>query len=254
LFTKKDLRDFFTLKADVGDVSNNGGTQTCTAEFTRGHGVISNELALRDSESDDNTNTLEAVFKCKGVAGVFDHDTVDEASAARKSLADIEMDEKARRVAVDAARAIASSSIGQEEFTPTWTGSKATEVRRFGGVQRERRSTVFPSTSRPLHGESTFGHGAETVSTAWSSSSLLDNLRKRNESIQMAGRAAPFTIDESERELQTRISKFIQSCSLGATTDQLLTEFRKEQLADANLFRTALQFVAKLSNGRWHVI
>ena len=252
LFTQKDLRDLFTLKPDLGTSSNNGDT----ADFTRGVGVIPNDSALRITGSDDNNDTLDAVFKCKGLAGVFDHDTVDESSAARKSLADIEMDEKAKKVAANAARAIASSSVGSENFTPTWTGSKATEIKRFGGVQKAPSAFDNHSGSERSDGENRFGNyvGLSSQSASFmSSSSLLDNLRNRTESVSMASKGPLSMVSTMEQDLRNRLKKFIQSLRTGATTDQLVAEFREEQSKDANIFRNALQFVATLSNGRWHL-
>jgi len=253
LFTQNDLRDFFTLKPDKGSSSNNLGDST--ADFTRGVGAIPSDSALR-SASDDH-ETLEAVFKCKGLAGVFDHDTVDSSSAMKKSLADIEMDEKAKKIAANAACAIASSTVvnSDNNFSPTWTGSKATEIKRFGSVKREsgcfeNRST----TSDKSDGEISFGDCAGYSSQGTSivnSSSLLENLRKRSESLNMK---CPISmVSDMEQDLRQRIAKFIVSVRTGPSTDEIVSEFRREQSEDAKLFRNALQYVAKLNHGRWNL-
>lgn len=249
LFTQNDLRDFFTLKPDLGASSNNEDT---TAHFTRGVGVILKDSALRSTDSDDNNDTLEVVFKCKGVAGVFDHETVDESSTMRKSLADIEMDEKAKKAALHAARAVAASSAGSDNFTPTWTGSQATETKRFGGVQNQNRS-VFEKS----YGEARFGSSSAALSsegTVMSSSTLLENLRNRTDNVKMVSSRGPLSmVSTTEQDIRRRLTIFIQSQRTGPTTDQVLSEFRKEQSEDANLFRNALQFVAKLTDGRWYL-
>lgn len=80
LFSQRDLRDLFALKADTGSLRGGGDGATDTAQFTRGIGVVdpttdvgNNEDGIGDDDvKDDNEDTLKTVMKSKGLAGVFD--------------------------------------------------------------------------------------------------------------------------------------------------------------------------------------
>jgi len=232
LFSQKDLRDLFSLKSDVGSVARGGMGMTETGEITKGNGVV--DLAAKDSDErdseKDNEYTLETVMKSKGLAGVFDHDAVDKPSS-RKSISAQEMEEKARKVANRAAKALKESTEALPVFTPTWTGASGTEsTGRFG-------------SSKP-----------DTASR--SSSSLLSQIRKKQNAIKSAPGGNDNESTNKFATLMKRIKDFIRSRTLlggqgGPTTDQLLTAFKDVSNEEAAIFRQLLKTVAIVQGGRW---
>ena len=119
LFTRKDLTDLFTLKEDNGSVISGTGV-TETGQITKGAGVINAENmgkkgkqqeAATDNESKDerdNTNTLSAVLRSKGLAGVFEHDAL-EIPDWKKSHSVLEMESMAKDAAAKAAKVLEES-------------------------------------------------------------------------------------------------------------------------------------------------
>lgn len=69
MFSQKDLRDLFTLKADVDSVAKGGEGITETGELTKGRGVVDVDADIEGKEAEDNSETLEMVLKSKGLAG-----------------------------------------------------------------------------------------------------------------------------------------------------------------------------------------
>ncbi|KAL7542684.1 hypothetical protein ACHAXR_011990 [Thalassiosira sp. AJA248-18] len=239
LFSQKDLKDLFTLKADTkNDITETG-------ELTKGGGVVemrassdkTTEAETADKKLADNNDTLDAVMKTKGLCGVFDHDFVENASAKKKPMSVVEMEENARKVAMKAALALRESSENQNRFEPTWTGSD--ETKQFGGAS-----------------------SAGVVSAAGgnkmaSSSSLLANLQ--NKRMQIASSVNPATsgsqtdADKKYSGLLLRIRKYIRRMSSngGPTTRDVLNEFKDVPDSDAAVFRSMLKSVAVVKSGRW---
>lgn len=83
---------------------------TETAMATRGVGVV-DPLVDKD-DSADNDATLKSVMRSKGLAGVFDHNFV-EPDSRQKSATVREMEERAKKVARDAMKAL-RESVEQE--------------------------------------------------------------------------------------------------------------------------------------------
>ena len=59
---------------------------------------IEERESARDGDIVDESDTLGAVMKSKGLCGVFDHDFVENTSSKKKSLSVIEMEENATKV------------------------------------------------------------------------------------------------------------------------------------------------------------
>jgi len=89
------LKDLFTLKADTKEVTETG-------EITKGRGVVNMNIEERKSAVGgtvvDDSDTLGAVMKSKGLCGVFDHDFVENTSKKKKPLSVIEMEDNATKV------------------------------------------------------------------------------------------------------------------------------------------------------------
>lgn len=268
LFSQKDLRDLFTLKADTGSVARGGDGMTVTGEITRGAGVIDPDAAPAqgtaeetDKNKKDDQATLEEVMKSKGLAGVFDHDFVDKPSARRnRSVAARQMEEQATNAANSAARTLQESTAGaQEGFDPTWTGATGAQPRRFGGG---RVSTARSGSSSVLCGQSreiSFGGGASAgiVSSsrgmATSSGALLSHLQQRNAAAADTGTTG------ANSELLQQIRTFIRRKGGnreggGPTTNLILAQFEHVSNDDAASFRRMLLSVAKRGNdGKWRL-
>jgi len=244
LFSQKDLKDLFTLKADTKDNDN----ITETGQITKGGGVVdmntneANESEDQDkkpSAVEDNSETLEAVIKGKGLCGVFDHDFVESVGKKKKPLSVLEMEENATKVANKAAAALRKSSENNQNdrFEPTWrTGSNET-----------RRPSAAPSN----------GNGAHKMS---SSSSLLANLQNKRMQIAEASRPIQNTTveqDEKYSALLLRIKKYIHRKTYngqGPKTREILGEFSDVPDSEAAVFRKLLKSVARVKDGRWALI
>ena len=186
LFSQKDLKDLFTLKADTKDITETG-------EITRGKGVVDvnvpDEASASENNDDDeqpkNKDTLEVVMKSKGLCGVFDHDFVENTSA-KKPMSAIEMEEDAKKIALKAAASLQESSRNLDRFMPTWTGSD--------------------ETKQPIHktDEGSFGNptAAAAVGAATkmsSSSALLANPQQKRMQIASSSQA-----DKSDTDAESK--------------------------------------------------
>lgn len=249
LFSQRDLKDFFTLKSDVGSVASGGYGLTETGEISNGTGVVDPDEAGEaaapetDSNEQDNVHTLQEVLKSKGLAGVFDHDVVDS-TKTKKTSSVREMEERAKVVARNAAKALKESSANTNRFEPTWTGSEETGS-RFGG----RSSVPFGGPRQPNVGTAAVGGGG-------GSSAFLNSLKKRSDPSKARGE---FNGDTSKySELMKRIQLFVkrnggQRKGGGPTTDEILREFDSVPNCDAAIFRRLLNSVAKVEKGRWRL-
>lgn len=231
LFSQKDLKDLFTLKADTKDITETG-------EITRGKGVVDVNIpdAAAASENNDeeqpsNNNTLEVVMKSKGLCGVFDHDFVENASSKKKSMSQIEMEDDAKKTALKAMASLQESSRNLDRFTPTWTGSDETRQPPSAAV------------------------GASTKMA--SSSALLANLQQKRMQIASSGQRETNESDaESKKysELLLRLRNYLRrraSNGGGPTTRELLKEFKDVPDSDAAVFRKMLKSIAVIKNGQW---
>jgi DNA excision repair protein ERCC-6 len=236
MFSQRDLKDLFTLSADNGSVKSGGDGMTATSKITKGHGLVTadDSVGADDEERgpNDNEATLKKVLKSNGLAGIFDHHTV-EASAIGKSASTQEMEEQAKRIAREAAKALQNSiPKDQPVNVPTWTGSDVTQPKpsRFGS---SRAINAFERT------------------TNVSSTNLLSSIRKRNDSIQADGEEA---LDGASKQqyvqLMRRIRQFVRERK--PTTDEILDEFKDvSAAADVAVFRQLLKTVATVNHGRW---
>eukprot|EP00536_Pseudo-nitzschia_multiseries_P012048 jgi/Psemu1/298000/fgenesh1_pm.440_\ len=125
LFTHKDLKDLFSLKADTGSVAGGNDGMTETSELTKGEGYVDpdDEHFVTDDQQDDG-ETMKTVLKSKGLAGIFDHDVV-EGKSKNKRASVKEMEEKAKKIAREALRNL-QQSVAEER-------SLIDQESRFGG-------------------------------------------------------------------------------------------------------------------------
>ncbi|KAK1742140.1 RAD54-like protein [Skeletonema marinoi] len=242
LFSQKDLKDLFTLKADTKDITETG-------EITRGKGVVDvnmpDEAAASENNDEEqaqkNNNTLEVVMKSKGLCGVFDHDFVENSSSKKKSISEKEMEHDAKKTALKAVASLQESSKNLDRFMPTWTGSEETKQ---------------PPLRRA---DNSFGNApaAAAVSGAMmsSSSALLANLQqKRMQIASSSQKEEPDADSKKNSELLLRLRKYLRrraSNGGGPTTRELLKEFKDVPDSDAAVFRKMLKSVAVIKNGQW---
>lgn len=239
LFSQRDLRDLFTLTADTGSVRSGGDGITETSKVTMGIGVVDKDADLSD-ENDDNEATLKRVMKSKGLAGIFDHHSV-EPDHKRKSTTVREMEEHAKRVAKEAADALKQSVASHDYFAPTWTGSDETRPGRFGS---SRSGMTFRGNDE--RNPSAAALASEHVS----SSSLLASLRQRNSAIESGGKSeAPDEATQQYAPLLRCLIEFVRQRQ--PSTDEILTEFNSVPASDVAIFRRLLKSVATIDSGRW---
>lgn len=242
LFSFKDLKDLFTLTADIGSVRSAGAGVTATSQVTNGRGVIDGDEVLDDDDSTnrDNVDTLRKVMKSKGLAGIFDHHSI-ESDPSRKSATALEMEEQAKRVARDAMNALQQSVRSHNRFTPTWTGSEETIAGRFG-------------SSKWGNGGSESNRAPGSTGGVLSSSSLLASLKAKNVETESGGSSeAPSEDTQKFADLLVRIKEFVRQQS--PTTEEILEEFNAcVPDSDVAIFRRLLKSVATVNEGRWFVI
>jgi hypothetical protein len=270
MFSQKDLRDLFTLKADVDSVAKGGEGVTETGELTKGRGVMDVEEGADETEFQDDKETITEVLKSKGLAGVFDHDIVDKPFASKSSTLK-EMENEASKVASRAARSLAQSAAqSQQEFAPTWTGSSETEPRRFGGISKVDNGAQH--TIRHQHEtnaggvafDSGFGGatsaGLGVGNGAISSTALLAQVHERRREVASGGTKTGH-VNQKEEEFATDLMKrirlfirrFLSKSDRGPSTAQILSEFNDVKDSDAILFKSVLKQVAVVSSGHWEL-
>jgi DNA excision repair protein ERCC-6 len=221
LFSKRDLQDLFTL---------DGNTQTSL--ITNGVGVVDN-VDLNGDGNEDNEVALKKLMKTKGLAGVFDHHSV-ERDHKRKSTTALEMEEKAKKVAIAAARALKESVSVHDPYTPTWTGSDETKLAYFGS---SRVASLQPMSSEPL-----------------SSSSLLATIRQRNDEIESNGQSTGIHDPEIQKftHILSGLKDFVRRNR--PSTEQILKKFDDIPDSDVAIFRRLLKSVATMDKGRWYLV
>lgn len=235
IFSQRDLRDLFTLKADNGSFRSGGDGVTETVVATKGVGQFDPIEETGEDASADNEATLRSIMKSKGLAGIFDHNFIEQ-DPSRKSVTTREMEEQAKIVAREAAKALRMSTANQHQFEPTWTGPQQIETR-------------FSSSRSCSIGA--IGSGSH-ASISESSGSLLASLRLRNTAAKSNGTDAPVT-DEVKQyaKILGRIKEFIRRHQ--PTTDALLKEFSDVPTSDVAIFRRLLKSVAAVERGKWRL-
>lgn len=124
LFSQKDLKDLFTLKADSGSITEGNGGMTETTQMTRGLGNVNPENIDETGNQKDDGEIMKSVLQSQGLAGVFDHDIVEDNGTTKKASVR-EMEDRAKSIAREALRTLSQSVIrGQDAFNPET---------RFGG-------------------------------------------------------------------------------------------------------------------------
>jgi len=229
LFSQRDLRDLFTLKADTGSVRAGGDGITETGQATRGVGVLDPDEELAEDTSKDNEETLKKVLRSKGLAGVFDHNYV-ERDGKRKSVTVREMEDHAKRVAREAVTALRESVSNQNPYEP---------------------ESRFASSKGVAAAAASVGVRHRSLQ-AGSSSSLLESLRQRNAVVESAGAKTPPS-DEAKQyaKLLSRITEYVRrKCP---RTEDLLREFDNIPNNDMAIFRRLLKSVASMDKGRWYL-
>lgn len=228
MFSQRDLRDLFTLAPDNG---RNGTTET--SRVANGESVAAADSSdEEDSNTGDNDVTLKKVMKSKGLAGIFDHHVI-ESSSKGKSTSAQEMEDQAKRIAREAAKALQSSIPADQPLNiPTWTGSDGTKASRF-------------SSGRSVNNFEPQG------STYATSVGLLSSIRERNDAIRNDGEIEGAEVSKKDyAQLMQRIESFVKRSN--PTTDEILGEFKSDvSNADVAIFRQLLKKVAKIVHGRW---
>lgn len=268
MFSRQDLNDLFSLKPEQNSIAKGGNGITETGEMTKKHGVIDlqNENESPTESSNDNKDTLEAVLKSKGLAGVFDHDFIDK-PLAHKSQAAQDREEHAKKAAAKAAKSLQDSFQDTANFNLTWTGSRETEPRRFGGIQQQshvenpsRRALTdnLPAVENKFGGAGSAGMAGSFQSKGpMSSSSLLQQLRERkievaDSHIQFSGKGG---VQDPTNALIERIRIFFQRWQSetgdGPTTNNILEEFKDVKDDKSIRFGSILKRLAQIHDGNW---
>jgi DNA excision repair protein ERCC-6 len=238
LFSQRDLRDLFTLKPDTGSYRSGGGDGMETVEMSRGTTLNPGDDEISNNDNaKDNDATLKSVMKSKGLAGVFDHNFVEQ-DTSRKSVSALEMEEKAKAVAREAVKMLrqsVASRTDDDSFTPTPTG-------RFGSGSLSNASNVA------------CGGGVRHASTTSGSGGLLASLKQRDVAVKTGGKSTSTTSKEQAArytKLLSRIENYVKRHQ--PTTDHLLKEFESIPDDEGAIFRRLLKSVASVKNGRWHL-
>lgn len=254
LFSQRDLKDLFTLKSDDGSIIQGGQGTTETGELTKGVGVVDADEAFAEighrpnKAAKDNNETLGTLLKSRGLAGVFDHDFVEQNEGQKKSSIVLEMEERAIKVAQDAVRALRESTVGGDRFQPTWTGSEQTDTGRFGFSNPS--STTRTRGLNGLNPELSFG-GAGSAGVFRSqglgvgSAGLLTGLLGQNSKV-------PGSESDKETKQYATLIKEIQAFvkRFEPSTDEILKEFDSVR-CDPSIFRRLLKSVAVRDRGKW---
>jgi hypothetical protein len=258
LFSQNDLRDLFSLAPDTSSLGSGGDGITETSKVTKGIGVV-DVVADLSNEKDDNEATLKDIITSKGLAGIFDHHSV-EPDHKRKSTTVREMEVQAKRVAKEAVQALQQSVQGKDDpFAPTWTGSAETNPtqgnRRFGPL----RPTAISHGMQPTTA-TTVAAVPSLASGPVSSSSLLVSLRERNAAIASSGQSSSSSLNHSSEmnkngytHLLQRLISFVRRNR--PSTSEILAEFESVVPdSDVAIFKQLLQSIAVLENGHWRLL
>lgn len=189
LFSQKDLKDLFTLKADNGAILSGGGGMTETSQMTKGAGYVDpQEEGSSDNEKDDG-EIMKNVLRSKGLAGIFDHGAV-ESNDMNKRQSVREMEDKAKNIAREALQNLSQSVRGQDTFNPE---------SRFGGHAAQSSGLLSTIAQRT---------GEINDSTAVSKSGDMKQYTKLLKDLQEFVRLNIPTTDEILEEFATQVSSF----------------------------------------------
>ena len=257
LFTKKDLKDLFTLKADNGSIVAGAEGITETTELTKGEGYVDpdSQTTTRDNQQDDG-ETMRTVLKSRGLAGIFDHDVVEGKSKDKRASVR-EMEAKAKRIAREALQNL-QQSVTQENST-FGPGS------RFGGGTAQSNNLLSSIAKRntEIMNAGTLTNATETKQNTQLLKDLQNFVRIR----------LPTTDEILVRIFLTQLDAFyffpnlfyrlltvfFLSIFLLNSTDICIKYYESCQdefssyvsTLDAAVFRKLLKSIATLNNGRW---
>ena len=193
---------------------------TETSVLTKGIGVVDGDDADAIEDKGGNSETLKEVMQSKGLAGVFDHNFLNE-DVSRISVTGREIEEKAKQIARQAANALRQSTTQERLIAPRWAGIN---------------EIVTMEVSR--------------ASTQPSSAGLLSSLRNRQKIVSSCGlSASPNESTIQFADLLKRIDAFVRLNE--PSTDEILLYFESEPDCDAPIFKQLLKSVAILVKGRW---
>lgn len=207
LFTRKDLRDLFSLGDNAVHSLKDGGTglNLDTSLLSNGEGILEPEDIIKlpsssdettvvkdgtivnsdkknDKNShDDNSNTLCAILRSKGLAGIFDHgasfDTKNFKNTASQSRVDREMDQMASDATKESMKHL------EQEYTQSrsrhtsnkHSNNNLTDPRRTTGsssgiVTSSSNQSLRSNNNNVIH---------SNKNSASSSKSILDRLKRR---------------------------------------------------------------------------
>ena len=187
LFSQKDLKDLFTLKADSGSIKGGAEGMTETTVLTKGDGYIDPDKDLGGDDQKDDGETMRNVLKSKGLAGVFDHDVVENTDKNKKGSV-LEMEAKARRIAREALHALEASVAGHDAFDPE---------SRFGIASAQSASLLSSIAKRNAD-----------IKNATSSTSIADTVQYTEllKELRTFVRSNVPTTDEILHEFSSRVS------------------------------------------------
>ena len=153
LFSQKDLKDLFTLKADNGTILSGSSGMTETSQMTKGTGYVDpQEEGTEDNEKDDG-EIMKNVLRSKGLAGVFDHGAV-ESNDTNKRQSVREMEDKAKSIAKEALHSLSQSVRGQDAFDPeSRFAGNATQSSGLLSSIAQRTSEISAATSESKSGD-----------------------------------------------------------------------------------------------------
>jgi hypothetical protein len=189
LFSQKDLKDLFTLKADGGSIEAGADGLTETTELTKGDGYVDPDEDMGGDDQKDDGETMRNVLKSKGLAGVFDHDVVENNDRNKRGSVR-EMEAKAKRIARAALHALEESVSGHDAFEPE---------SRFGGSSAQSSSLLSSIAKRNAD-----------INSATSSSSIGDTKQYTEllKELRTFVRSNVPTTNEILVEFSSRVSSF----------------------------------------------
>ncbi|GKY94165.1 hypothetical protein MPSEU_000382600 [Mayamaea pseudoterrestris] len=227
LFSQRDLRDLFTLKDDTGSIRGGSDGITDTGALTNGAGVVDLDDEPPEEALKDDQETLEHVMKSKGLAGIFDHNFVEH-DCRQKSTTVREMEERAKEVAREAAKALQRSVAEPEtSFDSRFKSGSNGGISAFG-IDR----------AQAVNGDS---------------SSLLAFLRQRQQAVATGGEdTAPNEEAQHYAKLLMRIKEFLRYKH--PSTEDVMTAFADVTSSkDVAVFRSLLTSVAEVQKGKWYL-
>mmetsp|Transcript_50330 Transcript_50330/g.98455 ORF Transcript_50330/g.98455 Transcript_50330/m.98455 type:complete len:466 (-) Transcript_50330:140-1537(-) len=262
LFNSKDLKDLFTLQPDTPSIKEGGDGYTQTGNIVRGTGVVHPSIAPDSNESgynkdshakQDNSETINAILRGKGLAGIFDHGAVD--GDVGNTRIDREMAEAAKKVASKAACAL-RESISRErtgsEFVPTWTGTSSTgRSHRVDEGQNRHPSDAAPSSVDILARLKERQDEMKGIPSTSAASSSVN--KKTDYYASMMQDIRSYIIKQGGGGEKTDAPVLDGRERGGPTTQRLLLKFSSVPDRDAAIFKRLLKTIARVVGGRWQL-